>query len=779
MGRVVFLLGCLLATLPAAAQQNGLEGRIGKARIAVSALREDVLRVRIGPEGTLPPDESWAALPGPRRASAPVRQTGRWSFETQSLAVRIDPDSGALSVADKSGRSILSGLDGWRKDGMGFRVDLKLGAEAHIFGLGDKMGPLDRRGRLFSLWNTDAFRFQESTDPLYKSIPFFLGLENGKAFGLFLDNSWRSVFDFGASRPDQLSFGADNGPIDYYIFAGPEPKAVLEAYGWLTGTPALPPLWAFGFQQSRYGYENDSVVREVANHLRRDKIPADVIWFDINVLDRNRAFTTDPERFADFPRLVSDLDAMGLKSVVITDLHLAAELGYSPYDSGMAGDHFIKTEDGSLFIGRVWPGPSVFPDFSRAETRKWWGGLYEDLYDGTGVAGFWNDMNEPSLFKVPGKTMPPEVRHRIADPGFAPRIASHAEMHNVYGQLNSRATYEGLLALQPDRRPFVMTRASFAGGQRYAVTWTGDNSSSWNHLRLSTPQLLSLGLSGFAFAGDDLGGFIGTPSPKLLTQWIELGMYNPIARDHSEWRSARQEVWVHGPEQEDLRRRAIEGRYRQMPYIYGLAEEAARTGIPMMRPLFLEFPAPIDGEPLDLLAPNEFMWGEALLVAPSPWPESPEAYKVVLPPGDWYDYASGRKLAEAPTITPAAGILPVYVRAGSIIPSQPLVQSTGETPAGPLTLDIYPGPNCHGSVYADDGTSLAYKRGAYFRQLFTCGPDREGAWHLDLGAPQGSFFPWWHAMRVRFHADQEVIETMVADPVESQRITLTSALSKQ
>lgn len=779
MLRVVFVLGCLFSALPAAAQQNGLEAKVGKARIAVTALRDDVLRVRIGPDGTLPPDESWAALSGPRHASVPVRQTGKLSFETEVLSVKLDPDSGALTVADKGGRTILSGLDGFRRDGDGFRIDLKLGGETHIFGLGDKMGPLDRRGRLFSLWNTDAYRFQESTDPLYKSIPFFLGLDKGKAFGLFLDNTWRSVFDFGASHPDRISFGADDGPIDYYIFAGPDPKAVLEAYGWLTGTPPLPPLWTFGFQQSRYGYRTDQVVRDVAQRLRRDKIPADVIWFDINVLDRNRAFTIDDARFPDFPKLVSDLDAMGLKSVVITDLHLAAELGYTPYDSGMAGDHFLKNADGSLFIGKVWPGPSVFPDFSRADTRKWWGSLYGDLYDSTGVAGFWNDMNEPSVFETPGHTMPPEVRHRIEDPDFAPRLATHAEMHNVYGMLNSRATYEGLLALQPDRRPFVMTRASFAGGQRYAVTWTGDNSSTWNHLRLSTPQLLSLGLSGFSFAGDDLGGFSGTPGPALLTQWIELGMYNPIARDHSEPESARQEVWVQGPEQEELRRRAIENRYRQMPYIYGLAEEAARTGIPMMRPLFLEFPAPVKGLPLDLLAPNEFMWGSALLVAPSPWPESTEEYKVVLPPGDWFDYASGRKLSEAPTITPSAGVLPVYVRAGSILPSEPLVQSTSETPQGPLTLDVYPGPDCHGSVYLDDGVSFGYKRGLYFRQRFTCGSDSPGEWHLDLGAPEGSFFPWWHTIRVRFHGDQEVFETMIADPAKSQRITLTSALSKQ
>ena len=689
---VFFLLSWLVLILPAAARENGLDARIGKALISVTALRDDVLRVRIAPSGALPGDDSWAALPEARQARGPVQGDGPHGFHTKSLTVRIDPKTGALTVTDSAGHAIVSGL-GWHPRDKGFTLDLGLDPATHIFGLGDKMGPLDRRGRHFSLWNTDAFRFQESTDPLYKAIPFFLTLTEGRAAGLFLDDSWRTSFDFGVAHPDRIEIGAAGGPIDFYLFAGPDPKAVLRSYGWLTGTAPLPPLWSFGFQQSRYGYKSDAEIREVAERLRRDRIPADVIWFDITVLDRNRAFTIDRENFPDFPKLVADLDAMGLRSVVINDLHLAAEPGYPPFDSGKAGDHFLKNPDGSTYVGKVWPGPSVFPDFTQAPARAWWGGLYDELYDHTGVAGFWNDMNEPAVFEMPGKTIPDSV----LSPGI----------HNLLGMLQTRATYEGLLKLQPDRRPFVMTRATYAGGQRYAVTWTGDNSATWNHLRLSTPQLLSLGLSGLPFAGDDLGGFTGTPSPDLLTAWIALGMFNPIARDHSEPESARQEVWVHGPEQEEIRRRFIETRYRLMPYIYGLAEEASRTGIPMMRPLFLEFPDLADS------VPNEFFWGPSLLVAPSPWPESPQPYKVVLPPGGWFDFWTGSKVEGAPLITPEPGKLPVYVRAGSIIPSQPLVQSTKETPDGPLTLDIYPGPDCQGSVYLDDGISLAYRRGGF------------------------------------------------------------------
>jgi len=777
MHRVIFLLLCLACALPAAARENGVDVTAGKALISVTALRDDVLRVRIAPSGALPADESWAALPEARGASVPVQADGATGFHTKSLTVRIDPGTGALGVADSTGRKIFSGLD-WRSEGKGFRLGLDLDPATHIFGLGDKMGPLDRRGRHFSLWNTDAYRFQESTDPLYKSIPFFLTLTEGRAAGLFLDDSWRTTFDFGAEKTDRIGIGAAGGPIDFYLFAGPDPKSVLKSYAWLTGAPPLPPLWSFGFQQSRYGYRSDAEIREVVERLRHDHIPADVIWFDITVLDRNRAFTIDQANFPDFPKLIADLDAMGLRSVVITDLHLSAEPGYPPFDTGRAGDHFLKKPDGSLYEGEVWPGPSVFPDYSRASTRAWWGGLYDELYDRTGVAGFWNDMNEPSVFKSPGQTIPADIVHRIEEPGFRTRAASHAEMHNLMGMLQTRATYEGLLKLQPDRRPFVMTRASYAGGQRYAVTWTGDNSATWNHLRLSTPQLLSLGLSGWPFAGDDLGGFTGTPSPELLTEWLAIGMFNPIARDHSEPESARQEVWVHGPEQEDIRRRFIETRYRLMPYIYGLAEESSRTGLPMMRPLFLEFPEDYKGQPYDLSAPGEFLWGPSLLVAPSPWPESPQPYKVILPRGDWFDFWTGLKVDDAPEITPEAGTLPVYVRAGSIIPSQPLVQSTQETPDGPLTLDIYPGPECHGSVYLDDGVTLGYRRGAYYRQSFTCGSDAPGELHLDIAAPEGDYSPWWRQLRLRLHGGKEVTETSIAAPNRNARIALMSALSK-
>jgi alpha-glucosidase len=391
-----------------------------------------------------------------------------------------------------------------------------------------------------------------------------------------------------------------------------------------------------------------------------------------------------------------------------------------------------------------------------------------------GVAGFWNDMNEPAVFTYPTKTMPDDIQHRIAEPGFAPRTATHLEIHNVYGMENSRATYDGLLQLQPNLRPFVLTRASYAGGQRYAATWTGDNSSTWNHLRQTVPQLINLGLSGFAMSGADVGGFAGSPSPDLLTKWIEVAAFQPIDRDHAAKGTRDHEPWVDGPQHEAIRRRFIEERYRLMPYLYTTAEETSRTGLPIMRPLFLEFPhATTDGHPLDLDAGSEFLFGPDLLVAPSPSPEEVAPYEVHLPPGTWYDYWTGARLdrrtqtasrdleqrdalqkAKPILVTPTLAELPVYVREGSILPIAPLTQNTEQTPQGPLTLRVYPGDNCHGELYQDDGKSFAFQKGHFFRTQFTCSQTADGSLNVTIGASEGDFTPWWKTIRVEVYGWQ-------------------------
>lgn len=754
---------------------SGFEVVSNQAIMQVTALRGDVLRIRIGANGTLPEDASWAVLDEARKQKITVKKIEEddvIGFQTDKLKVTVQKSTLQLTISDLEGRVLQqdSPLHPTAFNGSTFRVTKVMPNDEHYFGLGDKVGPLDRRNQSFTLWNTDAFGFQESTDPIYKSIPFFLTVRQGRSIGVLLDNTWRSNFDFGKQSATEYSFGAEDGPLDYYILYGPEPKQVVEKYAWLTGPTPLPPLWSLGFQQSRYSYYPESRVREIADKLRADKIPADVLYLDIDFQKENRPFTVDEQKFPHFAQMIEDLKKQQFHTVVITDLHIASlpNSGYLPYDTGNKGDHFLKNPDGSTYIGKVWPGPSVFPEFTQKKSREWWGTLYKQFLS-QGVAGFWNDMNEPAIFEVAGKTMPDSVQHRIDEPGFVTRTTNHREIHNVYGMENSRATYEGLKKLAPDLRPFVLTRASYAGGQRYAATWTGDNSATWNHLRMTTPMLLNLGLSGFAMNGADVGGFAGSPQPDLLTKWLEVAAFQPIDRDHTAKGTKDQEPWVHGPEHEAIRRKYIEERYRLMPYLYTVAEEMSRTGLPITRPLFLEFPkAAPDGHPVDLDAESEFLFGPNLLVAPSPYPDELDAYEVILPSVNWYDYWTGEKIerrkhaskdgeqmkdhqdtvsAQRPVIIqPSLEKLPVYVKEGTILPMQPVVQSTMEKPSGPLTLRVYPGENCSGSFYLDDGETTRYLKGDFLRISFTCEVTPSGSMKLNIGKHEGSYPAWWKTL---------------------------------
>ena len=776
---------------------DGLEVEAGRAVVRITALRDDIVRVRIGPEGRLPEDASWAVLERARRSSVPVKPIANGqggAFRTAALVVRVERAPLRLVVEDLQGRVISADALGGGVElrGAGFVLRKALAAGSRWFGLGDKAGPLDRRGQTFQLWNSDAYGFHETSDPLYKAIPFVIEADGeGRSAGLFFDDTFRSWFDFGRTDPEVMSFGAAGGPIDYYVMAGPDPKAVVQAWAWLTGPSPLPPLWSLGFQQSRYSYRSQAEALAVGEGLRRERIPADAIYLDIHYQDCHRPFTVDKAAFPDLPKLVADLKALDLKAVLITDPHIAEApgQGYAPYDTGEAQDHFVKTPDGSGYVGEVWPGPCVFPDFTRQQTRTWWGGLYSDFV-GMGVAGFWNDMNEPAIFKTPSRTMPADVVHRIDEPGFETRTAAHAEIHNVYGMQNSRATFDGLQTLAPDRRPFVLTRASYAGGHRYAATWTGDNGSTWNHLRLMTPMLLNLGLSGFAHVGADVGGFTGAPPPDLLTRWIQVAAFTPLFRDHTDTATPPQEPWVHGETHTAIRRRYIEARYRLMPYLYALADEAARTGLPLMRPVFLEFPKTLASAADQ---GGQFLLGPSLLVAPPPFGEQPSAFEVRLPGSGWFDYWTGRRVqtvADAPDPdgrpnglwavvreTPALERLPVFVRPGTILPRQPLVQSTAETPDGPLELHLYAGADGTGVLYWDDGESQRRLAGDYLRQAlsFTSGAD---GLTLAFERREGRHGPWWTAIEIVVHGWERPASGAALDgqPVEAQADAAAEAL---
>jgi alpha-glucosidase len=782
-----------IAPVTTVAGAAGVDVQSGAMRMQVSAIADDILRVRIAPAREFPEDASWVVPAGLRHASVGVHAWSRPEadgFDTARLSVRVERAPLRLIVSDLAGHVIAADAQehAIETQGASFALRKQITPDQHFFGLGDKTGPLDRRGQAFVNWNTDSYMYQESTDPIYKSVPFFIATgTTGASYGLYLDNTWHSWFDFGKQDPDTLAFGAAGGPIDYYLIYGPELRRVVERYSDLTGKAPLAPLWSLGFQQSRFSYMSAAEVRELAARFRAERIPADAIWLDIDYQDRYRPFTTNPQTFPDLVALSTALRKQHFRLVAITDLHIAnaAGQGYAPYDSGVAGDHFLRRPDGSLYVGSVWPGPAVFPDFTRSATRAWWGNLFQ-AQQRAGIAGYWNDMNEPAIFNSPNKTMPLDTVHRIDEPGFATRTATHAEIHNIYGMENSRATYEGLRRLAPDERAYVMTRASFAGGQRYAVTWTGDNSSSWNHLKLSVSMLLNLGMSGFGYSGADVGGYIGAPSPELLTRWIELAAFMPVFRDHYGKGDVRKEPWVNGPKHTAIRRHFIEQRYRLLPYIYALADENARSGAPLVRPVFYNFPEA-------LAAPcgqdTTFMLGERLLVAPPPVLESPGHYPICLPAGSWYDYWSGLDAATLPQApgrageagnavaraglvleaTPRLEQLPVFVRGGTILPRQPLTQSTAETPSGPLSLDVYPGDDCRGELYLDDGRSMAYTRGLYLRQHVQC-ELRDHVLAISFEPRAGAFHPWWRQMRVTVHGWQGAASASVQGHAVAARV---------
>lgn len=442
----------------------------------------------------------------------------------------------------------------------------KLGFDEHFYGLGEKAAHLDKRRGFFVNWNSDTPGYTWGRDPIYQTVPFYLGLQNGAAYGVFFDNSYRSYFEFGRLSQERIWFGAEGSELNYYFFYGPSLKKILNRYADLTGHMPLTPLWALGVQQSRYSYYPEAVAEEAVRQYRQRDLPLDVIHLDIHYMSGYRVFTFDTSRFPDPKGLIERLGGQGVKTVVIVDpgvKHQPPETGAPPisadkpelqpqdrryyvFDQGVAGNYFQRRKGGELFVPRVWPGDSVFVDYSLPAARRWWGDLHR-AYTDNGVAGIWTDMNEPADFvDQTGKNQIDVVSH---DEG---ENSTHAKNRNVFALLMARATYEGLARLQPDRRPFVITRAGYAGIQRYSTMWTGDTNSNWESLALNVPMFTSLGLSGQPFVGSDVGGFIGRANGELLVRSYQIGFLAPFFRNHHAIDGYDQEPWRFGKYYEDI-----------------------------------------------------------------------------------------------------------------------------------------------------------------------------------------------------------------------------------
>jgi alpha-glucosidase len=758
------------AMRPAGRSSATLTFRDSASIITISAITPDIIRVRFSPTKELGRDQSYAVLPLTSSTTPVITvDRSRSVLSTSSLRVTAEHSPFRLTFADATG-DVLDEDDraqGIAWSGTMTRVIKRLRVDEHVYGLGEKNGMLDKRGRqqggyAYAMWNSDTYAYGADTDPMYVSIPFAIIVRGGKAHGLFLDNTSRTVFDIGHSSANVLAFGAAEGELNYYFINGPAPADVVSRYTELTGRMPMPPRWALGYHQCRYSYYPESTVRFLAENFRERHIPADAIWLDIHYQDGYKPFTWDAGRFPNPARLIADLGAQGFRLVTILDAHPKKEVGYEPYDTGLAGNHFVKNPDGSIYEAPVWParaehnpGPSVFPDFTRPATRGWWGALYARLLD-IGVAGIWNDMNEPAVFDTPTGTMPLDVR--FDNEGLP---AAHSAVHNVYGQLASRSTFEGLQRLRPDLRPFVLTRATYAGGQRYAAVWAGDNVSEWSHLRASIPLLLGMGLSGLPFVGVDIGGFAEAPSAELYTRWLQLGVFYPFMRTHTTFGTPAQDPWSYGQDHEALNRRAIELRYQLLPHIYNVMREASATGLPALRPLVLEYPNDATTYSLD----DEVMFGRDLLVAPVLWPNASER-SVYLPAGTWVDFWTGARFAggRSHRVAVTLGSIPIFVKAGAFVFEHPVVQHSGELPGQPLIVDVMPGGNGETVLYEDDGETTEYARGVSTTRQFAQASTVERV-TITMAAPIGPFRPHSRDVWLRVRRDKPSRVTINGAPV--------------
>lgn len=574
-----------------------------------------------------------------------------------------------------------------------------------IYGLGDKTGPLNKRSYEYENWNSDIpDPHEDSFKSLYKSIPFFITLKEKGVYGIFYDNTFKSYFNFGKENDGYYSFGSDSGNLDYYFIGGDSMPKIVENYTYLTGRAPLPQKWALGYHQSRWGYDSEETFRDIAGHLRENRIPCDAIHFDIDYMEQYKVFTWNRERFDDPKTLIADLRKQGIKTVTIVDPGVKIEKGYSVYEEGLKNGYYAKTPTGKTYINAVWPGDAVYPDFGSPAVRTWWGGLF-DFYTNLGVAGIWNDMNEPASFNGP---LPDDIVFTDED-----RSSTHAEMHNVYGHNMAKATYEGWKKLT-GKRPFVITRACYGGSQKYTTAWTGDNQSLWSHLRMAIPQQCNLGLSGMSYIGTDIGGFGADTTPELLARWVQVGCFSPLFRNHCAKGSMNQEPWLFGDEVLSIYRKYVKLRYSLLPYFYDLCRVCEQTGLPVIRPLVLHYENDINVRNLN----DEFLVGESLLVAPVV-DQGVTKRLVYLPEGVWYDYWSHERYeggqyypADAPL-----SVCPLYVKAGAVLPKAPDQMYVDEIVNPKLILEVWPGTGSY-VHYRDNGEDFAYRDGAYNEYLF-------------------------------------------------------------
>jgi len=696
-------------------QQKSIEAcvdfKLTNAYARIQAFNATTIRIRVS-KTPFVSDESFAIddLKPSGKIIASKKDEANWEYATDSLVVNVHTQPFRVAVYNNHHQLLCADDTTLGVSWFGNQVSCykQLHSDEKFIGLGEKTGDINRRGSFYQNWNTDAPAYANNADPLYATIPFFVGIHQQNVYGIFFDNTHKSYFNFGGGADEELfHFGADDGEMNYYVFGASTVSEIIKDYTALTGRTPMPPLWSLGFQQSRWGYDNPEQLLTIAKTFRNLKMPADVIVSDINYMDNYKVFTWS-DKYPNVKATLSQLKQLGFDMVTIIDPGIKVEKGYKVYEEGLANHHFATYPGGKPFIGHVWPGRCHFPDFTKTSTRQWWGNQFNKAYIENGVRGFWNDMNEPAAW---GKEFP-----NLIEFGDNENRKTLFTVKNTYGSLMAKATYEGTKAGMKGMRPFVLTRASYAGVQKYSAQWTGDNVSSDEHMLLGFRLLGSMGLSGVPYTGMDIGGFIGNPTPELFVRWLSLAVYSPLFRNHTCINFNYREPWLFGETNTQKIKAILEHRYQLLPYIYSAFYTANQSGMPLNRMLPIDYT--FESQVFNTQYQNQFLFGDGILVCPV---ASTNNIADVYLPGkeNWYRYGNDKKynggesyFVESPLDNP-----PIFIKASSIIPMQSIVQNTKEKGDGVLYLHLYKGNKTNVfTYYEDDGETYQYEKGDYYKR---------------------------------------------------------------
>lgn len=728
------------AILEYTSHDSGIRGKTENGFFILTVYPGNTIRVQVNRTGIFSPNP-YSIISQPTIGQYHIEDTqDELIFRTSLVNVHIQKQNLALTFKNAAGEVLNEDAPDFGINWQGTEVSCykKLRRWEKFIGLGEKTGGINRYGNAYTNWNTDYYEYGIEDDPLYITIPFYMGLHHGMAYGIFFDNTHKSVFNFGASNNRYAYFSAEDGDLDYYFFHGKTVSDIIQTYTNLTGKMELPPLWSLGYQQCRYSYYPDKEVVRLAQTFREKGIPADVIYLDIHHMEKFKVFTFDKKNFPDPKSMINTLKEQGFKIVVILDPGIKVEDDYQPYKEGIERDAFLKYPDGRIYEGQVWPGWCAFPDFTNPDTRAWWAEKML-FYSELGVDGFWIDMNEPASW---GQFIPNIIQFNYEGPG-----CSHRKGRNVYGMQMARSSREGAIEHASDNRPFILARSGYAGIQRFAAVWTGDNTASEEHMMAGIRLVNSLGLSGVPFCGYDIGGFVGNPSAPLFARWMSIAVFSPLFRAHTMINSNDSEPWSFGEEVEEISKNYIKLRYRLLPTIYNAFYRSTLDGLPVSKSLAIDYPH--DDLVYHGSYQNQYIFCDSFLVAPVE--SNKEITKIYLPEGDWYYFFDNRKYSgngELYFDTPL-NYLPIFIKAGSILYLQGDMAHSQDQHDGILRIHIYKGKGeTHHTYYEDDGISNDYKIGLFHLRNIHTHHDFQ---QITLEKVQGGFQSKYPVLKLYFH----------------------------